>query len=393
MGKAVGSKGSAGGKSVQHVGLKPDVSERVKVTTRRVTGRLLEWKGTCGWILPDSRIDHPLATKRGGKIYLAQEDVEQDLVNENVSFFVYADSSGLGARNCIPAKGPAAAAVQVRQDVSPAAGGKGKKGGGKGKTGGKGQKDGKGKGEKGEKGPSGPDLERERVTDMPVTGSVVSWRGKFGWVKAVEAIDHPKAEKHGGKLYAHQQDLLDGSESLEVGQGVQFHVYADASGLGAEEIELAEGVELEVDQNVQSDAGGLGEEDATPSGKTRTRGGRSKKVGKAKEGGKAKDGGKGKEGGKGKDGKGKGPAGPDLERERVTDMPVTGEVVSWRGKNGWLKPTVEVDHPKADKHGGKLYAHQKDLQEGTESLEAGQNVLFHVYADASGLGAEEIELF
>uniref|UniRef100_A0A7S4RST7 CSD domain-containing protein n=1 Tax=Alexandrium monilatum TaxID=311494 RepID=A0A7S4RST7_9DINO len=80
--------------------------------------------------------------------------------------------------------------------------------------------------------------------------------------------------------------------------------------------------------------------------------------------------------------------GPDLPRERVTEVPVTGEVVEWKGKYGWLKPHEEVKHDLAENHGGKLYVHEKDVLDGAP-LSAGQTVEFHIYADKTGLGAEE----
>lgn len=64
-------------------------------------------------------------------------------------------------------------------------------------------------------------------------------------------------------------------------------------------------------------------------------------------------------------GKGKGkrwPSGPHLARERISTEPVTGEVLEWKGsastavgvgmpgKYGWIKPTVPIDHPMADRH-------------------------------------------
>mmetsp|Transcript_8439 Transcript_8439/g.21364 ORF Transcript_8439/g.21364 Transcript_8439/m.21364 type:complete len:616 (-) Transcript_8439:160-2007(-) len=97
---------------------------------------------------------------------------------------------------------------------------------------------GKGKGKAGndeDKGPSGPDLPRERVVEEPMLGEVVTWKGKFGWIKPSEEIDHPEASKHGGKLYCHRKDLI-GVETLEKGDTVQFNVFKDSSGLGAEEV-------------------------------------------------------------------------------------------------------------------------------------------------------------
>lgn len=97
-------------------------------------------------------------------------------------------------------------------------------------------------------------------------------------------------------------------------------------------------------------------------------------------------------GGKGKDkgkGKGKRPTGPDLPRTRLTDSLVTGEVVEWKGKYGWIKPHTPVDHPKAGVHKGRLYVHLVDLEWWVKALTPGSFCRFHVYSDANSLGAEE----
>merc|ERR1712048_1074281 len=62
-------------------------------------------KGAFGWIVADKPISHPESKKHGGKIYLAHEDVEDELsgVGANVSFFLYSDGNGLGAMNVKPA--------------------------------------------------------------------------------------------------------------------------------------------------------------------------------------------------------------------------------------------------------------------------------------------------
>merc|ERR1712224_548035 len=57
--------------------------------------------------------------------------------------------------------------------------------------------------------------------------------------------------------------------------------------------------------------------------------------------------------GKGK-GKGKAPGnlgqGHLLPRTRVTEEPLTGVVLEWRGKYGWIAPDDELGHEKAGKH-------------------------------------------
>lgn len=85
--------------------------------------------------------------------------------------------------------------------------------------------------------------------------------------------------------------------------------------------------------------------------------------------------------------------GPDLPRERVTaEEPVSGEVVEWRGTFGWVKPDTTVEHGSAARRDGRIYAHKQDFQSGVQQFEAGTKIRFHVYADSSGLGAEEITL-
>merc|ERR1712048_900316 len=78
---------------------------RTKVVPNRVTGKVKEWKGKFGWIVPDMKLNPPEAKKNDGKIYLAHEDVEEELegVGASVSFFVYSDGEGLGAMNVRPA--------------------------------------------------------------------------------------------------------------------------------------------------------------------------------------------------------------------------------------------------------------------------------------------------
>merc|ERR1712178_522361 len=93
-------------------------------------------------------------------------------------------------------------------------------------------------------------------------------------------------------------------------------------------------------------------------------------------------------GDKGK-GKGKRPTGPYLERTRLTDSLVTGEVVEWKGKFGWIKPHKTIDHPKAGAHKGRLYVHKFDLEFWVDALTPGSFCRFHVYSDANSLGAEE----
>eukprot|EP00928_Gymnodinium_smaydae_P073171 TRINITY_DN56415_c0_g1_i1.p1 TRINITY_DN56415_c0_g1~~TRINITY_DN56415_c0_g1_i1.p1 ORF type:complete len:475 (+),score=99.92 TRINITY_DN56415_c0_g1_i1:80-1504(+) len=98
-GQAAGtwSAGSAGGTPTATP--KPLPGHRQIVARNRMNGVLVSWQGTFGWIKPFYPLTHPAAAKNGGKLYLAQEDVQEDLgpPGSIASFTVYADGNGLGA--------------------------------------------------------------------------------------------------------------------------------------------------------------------------------------------------------------------------------------------------------------------------------------------------------
>merc|ERR1712039_951235 len=84
-------------------------------------------------------------------------------------------------------------------------GGKGKMDWGKGKM--DGGKFGKGKGKS--KDPNrgkGHTLPRERITAEKFMGTVIAWKGKYGWIQPAEEIQHEKASKHKGGLFAGKDD-------------------------------------------------------------------------------------------------------------------------------------------------------------------------------------------
>eukprot|EP00927_Polykrikos_kofoidii_P000761 TRINITY_DN10291_c0_g1_i1.p1 TRINITY_DN10291_c0_g1~~TRINITY_DN10291_c0_g1_i1.p1 ORF type:complete len:357 (+),score=65.55 TRINITY_DN10291_c0_g1_i1:99-1169(+) len=81
--------------------------------------------------------------------------------------------------------------------------------------------------------------------------------------------------------------------------------------------------------------------------------------------------------------------GADLPREKLeTYQDVTGEVLEWKVTFGWIKPSVEIDHPASALRQGKIYVNQKDVGSGEDaSLSPGCMVKFQVYVDCYGLGA------
>lgn len=100
--------------------------------------------------------------------------------------------------------------------------------------------------------------------------------------------------------------------------------------------------------------------------------------------------------GKGKSGgdwstNGKGGAGHELPRTRISDEKVGGVVSAWKGKYGWILPNEKIRHEKAAWHKGSLWFRIDDLEGGSDALLQGTPVLFHISEDPKGLGAEEVE--
>jgi len=68
-----------------------------------------------------------------------------------------------------------------------------------------------------------------------------------------------------------------------------------------------------------------------------------------------------------------------------------GEVLFMCGHYGWLTTDSAIEHPSASKNGGRIYVHQRDVASGV-SLVEGDKVVFYLYVDDQGLGAEECRL-
>jgi len=102
---------------------------------------------------------------------------------------------------------------------------------------------------------------RRRLSDDLLFGEVVEWRGRFGWLRPVEDIDHEKANMHQGRIFVHEADLLLGGPP-QPGQPVEFYLYEDRSGLGAEECVVGQvGAESEDEDETEKAAE---EEDDSP---------------------------------------------------------------------------------------------------------------------------------
>jgi len=75
---------------------------------------------------------------------------------------------------------------------------------------------------------------RKRISNQRYTGHVFAWRGKFGWIQPADEIVHEEAAKHKGQVYLHISDIMDGPRNLKKNTNVDFLVYVDHNGLGAE---------------------------------------------------------------------------------------------------------------------------------------------------------------
>lgn len=64
-------------------------------------GEVLEWKGKYGWVQPYTAIDHPLAYKNGGRLFVSKSDladgVSRLMPGTSCWFHVFSDGRGLGA--------------------------------------------------------------------------------------------------------------------------------------------------------------------------------------------------------------------------------------------------------------------------------------------------------
>jgi len=330
-GQQKGEKGGKGKKS------SPTKAERESVSGPRQEGTIVEWKGSFGWIQPSKEIKHANAHKHGGKVFLSAEDVSDELdgVGAVVNFDLYADSSGMGATDC--KNGPA----PVQKPTAPATKGAAK-------AAGKGA--GKDKGKDSAKAGKKRDApEREDISGPRQTGTILDWKGSFGWIQPSKPIEHELAQRRGGKVFLSVEDVT--TELEGVGAVVNFTLYADTSGLGAADCK----------------AGPAPAGKASPPTKGAAKGA-AKGAGKAAGNGKAtwqapepaekkQNTGKGK--GKGKD-----------ERTILHEEPLIGTITEWKGTSGWVKPQDTIDHPLMQKQRGDLVLLQTDVEAEIEGVGA-----------------------
>jgi len=76
---------------------------------------------------------------------------------------------------------------------------------------------------------------RKRVCAESLCARVTSWKGTYGWLEPQCIIDHPELQKHQGRIFVHSEDVVPKWRALTVGALVEFFLYHDGQGLGAEE--------------------------------------------------------------------------------------------------------------------------------------------------------------
>eukprot|EP00928_Gymnodinium_smaydae_P044589 TRINITY_DN29733_c0_g1_i2.p2 TRINITY_DN29733_c0_g1~~TRINITY_DN29733_c0_g1_i2.p2 ORF type:complete len:413 (-),score=85.14 TRINITY_DN29733_c0_g1_i2:6-1244(-) len=88
-----------------------DQDNRKLLSTKRARGTVVEWFGDHGWIEPAFAVEHRLAAEQAERIYVAGEDVDTFVQpGLRVTFFLYANSSVLGAMDVRPCEGDEASA-------------------------------------------------------------------------------------------------------------------------------------------------------------------------------------------------------------------------------------------------------------------------------------------
>lgn len=94
---------------------------------------------------------------------------------------------------------------------------------------------------------------RQRASQQRQRGTVIEWKGHFGWVKPVTVISRHAGVKN-GRIYVAQEDLRGGS-APSVGATVDFIAYTDRQGVGAEDVQVLSAASSHVKQEVKQEAG------------------------------------------------------------------------------------------------------------------------------------------
>jgi len=240
--------------------------------------------------------------------------------------------------------------------------------------------------------------ERVRLPGGRSTGTVTFWKGKFGWIQPNTPIKHAEASKNQGRVYLSLEDLE--SADVSVGATVNFFVYSDGKGLGAQHCRVAAGAgaagvggakakgivksvapKLQTAQRAAKIAGktfttGVQQKYVAVKGNFAVKGNAPmKKAPKLQPTAKSMP---------SPDGMGAHPV-PDRSNRQRLSQRISGTLQKWRGEMGWIRPDGKLEGIKKN----QIYVHKIDFKQGDESL-VGSAVTFFVYEDEAGVGAEHV---
>lgn len=88
---------------------------------------------------------------------------------------------------------------------------------------------------------------RKSIGEQRLTGLIKEWKGHMGWISPLSKVAHPLANRHWGLIYISNEDYekAGGEEAgLKEGKIVDFMVYEDSDGLGAEDIKARSVIRL-----------------------------------------------------------------------------------------------------------------------------------------------------
>jgi len=174
-------------------GLVTGPQDRTSLGEEYYTGEIKSFNGVSGWITPFDLVEHEHPEYKGD-IFLHRGCMvagHSPVTGAQVRFTLYSDAKGIGAENC---------EVTTLRSV----------------------------------------LHRERVTTELTTGSIAEWSANKGWIDPHEQdaswnMMLQKHKKQEGRLRFEVEDLV-GIQEPRVGDLVEFHVYVDLQGIGAEEV-------------------------------------------------------------------------------------------------------------------------------------------------------------
>jgi len=280
-------------------------------------------------------------------------------------------------------------------------------------------------------GGKGAKAARKRISSARVRGSIVEWRKTqgWGWIQPEADVDHPDISKNNGRIYLHKNDIK-GFSTIKDNMVVDFCIYADHRGLGAEDVREVAGANSKklppgwekkwsdehechyywnsgTKESSWTHPGGEDDndedEEVLPPGwskvfdkendtfyywhkPSRTASWEPPKAPAAPKQMAAT--------------KPEPPAKTPEPAKKVKELPVLGQtrvqgvVTQWYSCFGWIVPLQDLGpdlEPSLQKSSNKIYVNQRDVK-GGDKLKVGQHVNFLLSIDDSGLAANEVKL-